>query len=137
MNRRGLLGAIAALPIAGKAAADAAVAELARVRLPAVTPLAGSYGVESAAIGEPTKEQYRFLLSQPDVRKFVESTIFDSERHVSSIDPDLACMKSFSLNAKIAFQRQRNVERHIERMQVDYPWTRMNRYLLSLVGAKS
>lgn len=137
MNRRRLLSALVALPVAGKAAAEAAVAELSQVRLPTTAPLGGSYGIESASIGEPTKEQYRFLLSQPEVRKFVESTVFESERHISSIDPDLACMRSFSLNAKIAFQRQRNVERQIERMQSDYPWTRMNRYLLSLVGVQS
>jgi hypothetical protein len=131
MNRRRFFGAIAAAPAAAKVAADQAVAELARAQLPGGAILGGSgglYGGNAGVYGAPMAMQQfdgasamRRLLSDPQALAEYRSLLFERNRTISQIDPDIACHRSFSLNAKIAFQRQRNVERELQE-QEGGPW---------------
>lgn len=47
-------------------------------------------------------------------RAEIESIAYEANRHVVFLDVDLATKKTFSLAAKVTFQRQRNVQREIE-----------------------
>jgi hypothetical protein len=53
------------------------------------------------------------LFGIPD---WLEFEMRDSARYVASLDPDLACKRSWSMSVKIAEQRQRNYQRRVERM---------------------
>lgn len=140
MNRRKLISLLGlapvAAPLAAKAMADSATANLAAVSLAPGQGTYGNAGVPSSS-NEATREEARIALMNPAIRAEVESMLFKQERRVSFIDPDIACHRSFSLNAKIAFQRQRNVAREIDQMKSEYPWSRMQKLLrggLSLLG---
>lgn len=82
----------------------------------------------------PTNEQMQEALRFPQAREVVTHLLYEEERLVGRIDPDLAVMRSFSLNAKIAFQRQRNVERRLAGMGHEYPYQRINRAIFKVLG---
>ncbi|MBK8009583.1 MAG: hypothetical protein IPK23_15025 [Rhizobiales bacterium] len=65
------------------------------------------------------------MLANAAARAEAESVIFEDERKVGFIDPDIACARSYSLNAKIAYQRQRNVERRLQQLQNEWPWQKL------------
>lgn len=106
-------GAVAA-PLAAKAAADKAVADLAGVSL---LPNA-SLAYPSVGGGPPTtsgqddwkRKALRFL-SRPDLPDWYEEVLRERALQVTSIDPDIACKRSWSMSVKIMTQRQRNLER--------------------------
>lgn len=72
------------------------------------------------AIQQQERQQYdprkvlRRLLADEGARAEYTSAVFARNRNVSYIDLDLATKRSFSLAAKVTYQRQRNVERQIE-----------------------
>jgi hypothetical protein len=125
MNRRKFFGMMAAAPAAAKGAADMAVAELSRIgvgSLGATQLGVGSYGVPTGSypvscgpnrLFDP-REVMRKALADPKQRAAMASLLFEKHRSVGVIDPDIACYRSFSLNAKVAYQRQRNVERDLQ-----------------------
>lgn len=84
----------------------------------------------------PTHEQIGKGLRLLQNKKDVLDLIREDERAsgVGYIDPDIAVYKSFSLNAKIVFQRQRNVQRRYERLTTDYPWSRLNALLRKIAS---
>lgn len=141
MNRRRLISLLGlapvAAPLAVKAMADSATANLAGMALGAGQ---GQYsnGLPPVSGGsEASKDQARLALMNPAVRAEIESMIYERERRIGFIDPDIACHRSFSLNAKIVFQRRRNVARELDQMKSEYPWSRMQKLLrggLSLLG---
>jgi len=125
-SRRKFFGLMAAAPAAGRAMAEELMAKQTNI---IANGLSAGYGNPVASTGgwvsEPTQPQWQIALKNPALKQLIESTLFESEKRVGSIDPDIACMRSFSLNAKIAFQRQRNVALRITQMQEDYPWQQM------------
>lgn len=138
-TRRSALRALVALPFAGKAAAESAAASLSGIREglghSAIYPNAlSSVGPTHS---EPTKAQVTRALLDPKARQEIESILFQQEyRSVSFIDADIAVHRSFSLSAKIAFQRQRNVERHLEGMGADSAWRQVQNALHKFLGWK-
>lgn len=52
-------------------------------------------------------------LGNKALKSKLESLYYERERVISRIDPDIACHRSISLSAKIAYQRERNVQREI------------------------
>lgn len=50
----------------------------------------------------------------------VMEAIFSDNRDVSSLEPDLAANRSFSLSAKVRIQRQRNIQKSIENSITSY-----------------
>lgn len=47
----------------------------------------------------------------------IERDVRERSKYVGHLDPDIAALHSFSLNAKIAWQRERNYEREVERFR--------------------
>lgn len=131
LARRGFLQTLMAAPFAARAAAAEAAA-LAGVSTSGLMPggLADTPQQPTGNYPEATPaNMYADVakaLGNPAARADIESLVFERGRHVAAIDPDLAVYRSFSLNAKIAFQRQRNVALELESMQGNYIWRRLD-----------
>lgn len=125
LGRRAFLRVAALSPLAAKKAAETTAAELSG------TITAGHGNWHGSGAGVPsnapdvTKDTWRKLLSNAAQRAEAESVMFEDERKVGFIDPDIACARSYSLNAKIAYQRQRNVERRLQQLQNEWPWQKL------------
>jgi hypothetical protein len=72
----------------------------------------------------------KLALNIPGIREELQSLFYEVNRNVYAIDYDLATKKSFSLAAKITYQRQRNVAIHMKEQagivswgRVDYFWS--------------
>lgn len=141
MKRRSFLGAMAAAPFAGKAAAEG----LARQTGITATGLnshalnAGMAGAQSMAQanlpgGKPQWEIWREAFKlYPAIRAEQESLMFEQEK-IAVLDPDIAVCRSFSFAAKIAYQKQRNVARRMEELQAPPWWTQTDSIFKRLLG---
>jgi hypothetical protein len=82
----------------------------------------------------------RKALNTRESRAELESFIYAEHRHIWALDYDLAANRSMSLAAKVAFQRQRLVQRTIEQtVEEKNLWTRVNDWknkVLSVAGIK-
>lgn len=68
------------------------------------------------------------LLNFPTIRAELESLLYEAHSHIYRIDADIAVKKSFSLNAKITFQRQRNVAKAMEDQVNGWRWNRLENF---------
>lgn len=123
VGRRSFLRLFAASPLAAKAARDEVIGNLTGMAANGIAGL-GHGGNPSAPYGSPSS----IGDVAPDVRRsrlmdwFRRSALPDWEverikrdlLHVYALDPDIAALRSFSMNVKIGIQRERNIERHIE-----------------------
>lgn len=135
-NRRKFLGFMAASPLAGRKLAQETAERLSGIALSMPGAGNGDGGVPLAA-GELSHLQWRALLKIPQARDAIISEIFEREKRVFRIDHDLAVKRSFSLAAKIAYQRERNVEHELSLLTEQYPWQRLQkagRKFLHLIG---
>lgn len=123
LARRSFLRALPALGFGAKKAAEAAAAKLATTGL-----LPGEYGgsLPSSAPSH-TQESLLKALSNQAFRSDLESLAYEENRCIYRIDADLAVLKSLSLNAKITFQRQRNVAAYLHDLGHGSIWSRLQR----------
>lgn len=121
MKRRGVLGLLLGGAAAGPSMAKQAVASLGidAMALPAIPSLEfdgpiGGYGLETASTGLEEYDHGAWLkeriaeiagISDAEKRERI------AEMHVSTLDPDLATNRSFSLAFKVQEQKRRNFER--------------------------
>lgn len=134
MNRRKLLGWIGMAPVAAPLAAnqitaalgeklafDAQAAKLASIDITGMTEKSVGLGIH-----ENNPPQYihkvRRILANEFYRRQVESSLYEANADVRCLDPDIANKKSFSLSAKVTFQRQRNVAKELQRIQTEGDW---------------
>lgn len=129
-TRRRFFALAGSAPIAAKVAADKAVADLSGI----------AHGGSGLAFGNPTasaeitQDQFRLAFLNPLMRSAIESSLYEQEKWVGHIDVDLASYRSFSMAAKIAFQRQRNVQRRIKNMSEGYSWDRLTKLVKKAIG---
>jgi hypothetical protein len=134
LGRRRVLGLLAAAPLAARGAAEESAMRLTQMIRP--QGLGFIRGAEGGPASGPmpavTAAERRFALQWPSLRQQIESELYQANRVVHSIDHDLASKRSFSLAAKVAFQRQRNVQRALDEFRKDEPhvWERMNSLFL-------
>lgn len=138
MNRRGFLGVLAKAPVVGPLLGRQ-IAQDTALRLADVHGLAAGNPESSpppaGSNDNITASNWRRLLKLAHVRKEAESILFEDERRVRWLDADLAVNRSFSLMAKVTFQRQRNVARRLDDLQVEaYPWQRLTQMAARLIG---
>lgn len=131
LNRRGFLRALPAAPLAAKAAADAAIMESSNIGRIGMFPGDQAKNCAPVAYDKNWYDRRKSIFLSPDVGSEIRSFLFEKNRQVQYIDPDIACLRSFSLNAKIAFQRARNVERQFQAEITESVWTRMEQYVAS------
>lgn len=122
-SRRTFFGLLGAAPIVIKQAGDKAVADLARIDLApsgACMPSAVSEAGLSSSIRQRLINQFR-----PEF----ESLIYQQKKRVGLIDADISVHKSFSMNAMIAFQRQRNVASEMDQQETGFnQWSAVGRF---------
>lgn len=141
MNRRSILQLFAAAPVgaplAAKAAVESAAAELSKINAVGVGEAGPTNPSPGMSLADPTREQTHFALRVPETRAAIVSELYEQERRIWSIEPDLAVKRSFSLSAKIAFQRQRNVERRLAEMEAGLPlWQRLSKLIFDATARR-
>lgn len=129
-TRRRFFALAGSAPIAAKAAADKVVADLSGV---AHSGTGLAFGNPAGGM-EVTADQYRMAFLNPFTRGAIESLVYEQERYIGVIDVDLASCRSFSMAAKITFQRQRNVQRRIQDMSEGYSWDRLTKLVKKAIG---
>lgn len=133
MNRRGFLQILGASPLAGRAAAKAVVEQ-------AAANLSGIRGLDTLSNAAPApsglngpdevpREKVALLLRNAATRDMIKGFLFEQNRRIYAIDPDIAVHRSTSLAAKIVYQRQRVVEQELEHMAKGYFWERLQTVL--------
>ena len=127
LSRRTIMRAIGLAPAAlvTKEALD-----LKSVKLTTMVGLAGdlspvSSGHYNNSITAADRGLFRLKLAMPDFRAHLESVLYEQERIVAGIDYDIASKRSFSVAAKVTFQRQRNVERRLQAGSWGSSWERI------------
>ena len=117
LARRRFLSFMGAAPLAAKAAAESATAQLIGLQnMPMVGPqvMASISGGMPEALNSTSaswKSKVMRFLAQNALPDWLEADIRRRNQSVGYIDPDIACKKSWSLNVKIATQRERNIQR--------------------------
>lgn len=128
MKRRSFLQALGLAPVAGplaaKAAADKAIADMAGVQIDGLRGGGGGYGpnvappratASAADIDQfQAAAQYVKTFGLP---KFAEAQLRENSRYVGGLDPDIAAKRSWSMSFKIVTQRQRNYEAALRRIE--------------------
>ena len=127
LGRRKVLSLMGVAPLAAKKVA----ADISGVAASGGVYAGTGYSVPacSPAIGFDEEAAARAAWAIPSQRKVLESMIFERERGVGHIDHDLMSKKSFSLAAKVTFQRQRNVDAAMKSQIGDYSWKRTEEFL--------
>ena len=122
-TRRRFFALAGTTPLAAKAAIDKTISDLTGVAISGngAFPVGGV----PSSIAEPGPDQYKLALFNPLTRRAIEEILYEQERHVGRLDVDLASYRSFSMAAKITFQRQRNVEQRMRDLTKDYSWNRL------------
>jgi len=154
-TRRRFFQALSAAPLVAKQAAETAARGLMGGGGP---PMGGGYlrdvlggqieGLPANSASPPNWHLMRKLrdemvqkaLNTKKSRAELESIIYEEQRHIWTLDHDLAANRSMSLAAKITFQRQRNVQRSIrEAIEEKSAYSRMMEWkdrFISMTGIK-
>lgn len=147
-GRRSFLRALGAAPLAGRAAAEAVTKELGGIGVlggPAQGPMPAGLG---EAIGNTTRgrayqeagrgwwsetakrEAMRSILANKDHDAEIRTLLYQSHRRIHHLDPDIGGRMSWSLAAKITYQRQRFVDQEIKgSLQDATPWQAINNWV--------
>lgn len=139
VNRRSFVKACGALPFVGKAVAGAQAAKLAGICSPNAAEMAlgvsGDQTSNATSNVGPSRQfdqraVLRKLMESPEARAEFESLLYQQNSRVHYLDVDLATKRSFSLAAKVTFQRQRNVRRALEHDWLyENPWRGAHEFL--------
>jgi len=127
-------------PLAAKAAFEAEVVALTALRGEEAPPLAKdqvSAERHTRSDDDYTETQLKMADYLDLLQKFpphVEADLRERSRYVSSLDPDIASKRSWSLNVKIMTQRQRNYAMSIERYHSSARYEREQRLFKQLTG---
>lgn len=127
-NRRRFLSLLglgaASAPLAAKAAADNQMMALTNLRYANLSAghaseYVGSLRLQSASSLSPNvaAEQYIRLIGK--LPSFVEEQVRERAKNINSLDPDIACKKSWSFSVKIQTQRERNYQAEIARYSIN------------------
>jgi hypothetical protein len=74
-------------------------------------------------------EAIKWALGNPVHRAELESLLYEQYRNIHTLDPDIAYNNCYSMAAKIAYQRQRNVQRDLDNTLKDTNiWNRVNKW---------
>ena len=137
-TRRTFFGWMTATPLAAKAAADAEIGRLTAMR---DVPGLGDASVELATGYPAETEPYskRLIGAADYIKAFgvpleVDARLRNDAKYVISLDPDIACMRSWSMSFKILCQRHRNYERSLEAITRGAKHERAKSLLKSMLG---
>jgi len=121
LNRRGFFAAAAASPFAAKEAAKTVVEEAAKIQAAAMQASGMSTysdtiytGISTSYVAAPQKSLWDAIMEM-GVPDWKEQDLRIDAKRSRTLDPDIASMKSFSLQAKLNLQWERNYKLLVER----------------------
>lgn len=165
IGRRSVLKFLGASPIVAREAAEQAakslsgvtrggmgmpgldIRDIVRADAPSTFPMNDCANI----VGQQTGSDWRVVremrdkiildaLRTKESRRELETILYENHRTVHGLDHDIAANRSWSLAAKLVYQRQRNVERDIEHTMMNQnPWERARDWkdrILSFAGIK-
>ena len=116
VNRRSFFGVAVASPFAAKEAAMKVLEQATTMQASGVSYYNDSLytGISTSSVNGPMRSLWDAIrdMGVPDWKK---EDLREDSRRSRTLDPDLAAMKSFSLNAKMRMQWQRNYNVLIDR----------------------
>lgn len=140
-GRRSFLRALGTAPLAGRAAAEAVAKELGHISTitgqgPAPSSLrdvvSGSTGSALNRVGEQSvnfwlpgarRKAMGFILADKARDAEIRAILSRQHKRISQIDPDIGGKMSWSLAAKVAYQRQRFVDEEMTEIFTEVsPW---------------
>jgi hypothetical protein len=128
-NRRSIFGVIGAAPLAAQGVAGAIAGGLSS--FPPSHPYPENAATQSGQListPQPPRmsrpSAMRTIFGDKDALAEIRDELFRENRVIAGLDPDIAIMKSWSPMAKITFQRQRNVDLALARLQDAQSWDR-------------
>lgn len=141
-TRRTFFGWLGATPLAAKAAADAEIVKLTAMRhLPGLGDASLDLDNGTAGVfGDPNAPYSKRLIGAADYMKAfgippaVEARLRNDAKYVHSLDPDIACKRSWSMSVKIQEQRQRNYQRSLESITTGAKHERAKTLLSKVLG---
>ena len=144
LGRRRFLHMLGATPLAAKMAADAEVAKLSGIDQ---RGLSGDFSggasnnepPSGAGFGEQTPYRERVIKAKNWLRitgmpEVLLAEIREQNRYVSTLDPDIAAKRSWSMAVKVLTQRERNIARAIASYTEDTGYYAVRSTLSKLVG---
>ena len=75
----------------------------------------------------PEWQAQRLAKKVPHLLDLMRDEATRNNRYISYIDPDIDVHRSVSLAAKIVYQRQRNIERELDRIGEEPSWDRISK----------
>lgn len=140
-TRRTFFGWMTATPLAAKAAADAEIVKLTAMRdVPGFGDTAIDLTGEGVVFSEDKIPYRQRLVGAADYIKMfgvpeaVEARLRNDAKYVHALDPDIACMRSWSMSFKIHCQRQRNYERALAAITTGAKHERAKKLLKGMIG---
>lgn len=132
MDRRTVLKAMGLVPRAARSASESVVKQ--QMGLGSAGALNAAYGATAQGISKNSMPRdIAAALLSPEKRAAIQSVLFEEHRAITALDFDLANSKALSLAAKITYQRQRNVERKLQEMSVEFWWDRTGTAISKIV----
>ena len=138
IKRREFLGLMSTSPLFAKKATEDMSMKLSKIK--------AEYGSQSishqVSVNRSTTvreelnaDHYKMAMSFPIAREKIREQLFAQNQKIYSIDNDLASKRSFSLAAKICYQRQRDVEARLREMEMGSdPWDMVRKIVKGAVG---
>lgn len=128
MNRRSALRALVAAPVVAKSAGEAIVKSIAETA--SATQAASLVGLEMASplppmgyMGGPAAAKLALLHKAGLLPEWAKREMRSQAEYASRrLDPDLACMRSVSLSAKMKIQQSRIVSMMIDELGISAIW---------------
>lgn len=120
-------------PIATKQSADSIAEKLIGLSMDTSNSLNSGSSDVGASV---SRAQRKIALLIPGVREQVEKLFRQQNKEIYRIDPDLAVLKSVSLSAKIAYQRQRIVKKSVEDLTTGYCWDEVDTLVRKALSLK-
>lgn len=132
MNRRGVLKLLGVSPAAGPGVVSKLIDEVKRAEAQRAGQDLPAMAYPPYGPGSVPDEKMKLTLRLPWVQSMLRELIEEECMHVSSIDQDLAVLRSVSMAAKICYQRKRNIERRMKQFQFGSNYSRIENFLRGL-----
>lgn len=148
LSRRSMLGALGVGTLEAKRLGQQAAAQLSRISVgnepgnnlgPIIKDNVSLQPSDKEWIDwqDAQKKAIEWAIGQKDKRAELESILYYQYRNISQLDPDLAYNNCYSMAAKLAYQRQRNVKREIENaMRSNSMWHQVEDWKRSVFTAR-
>lgn len=126
LARRAFLRMAPSVALAGKLAADQAIASVTGLTGQGGTlvghPLAGGINGGGPSPDLDDTSRIRAFFERFGLPSHERDRLWDETRFVGHLDPDIAAKRSWSMSVKILTQRERNFQRQVDQRKARWTW---------------